>query len=145
MVLEMSYRTVDNVIDSWETLRRMPGYEEKAGMSIFRKGIDKPDDALMETRLVREHAKRYVRMVDRAVDMLGPDVELLTEILLDLGVSHSRFGVEASFYPPMGQALISTLEEMLGEDFTTEKKDSWLECYAALSYDMMRAKNLKRE
>eukprot|EP00980_Cylindrotheca_fusiformis_P015357 scaffold4306_cov154-Cylindrotheca_fusiformis.AAC.3 len=119
---------------------------EPRAIKVFSFGRDivKPDDALMESQLVRDHAKSYVRMVDRAVDMLGPDVELLTEILLDLGVNHSRFGVEVSFYPPMGQALILTLEEMLGDKFTTEKKESWLECYAALSYAMMRANTLRK-
>lgn len=81
-------------------------------------------------------------MVDRAVGLLGPDIELLTEILLELGVKHERFGVKASYYVPMGQALIQMLEELLGKDkyFTDDVKDSWLEVYQALSYDMIRAK-----
>jgi nitric oxide dioxygenase len=82
-------------------------------------------------------------MVDRAIGLLGPDIELLTEILIELGEQHSKFGVEACFYPPMGQALIQTMEKQLGKKFTPEIKDAWLECYQALAYDMMRAKNAK--
>jgi nitric oxide dioxygenase len=82
-------------------------------------------------------------MVDRAIALLGPDIELLTDILMELGRQHLKFGVEASFYPPMGQALIHTMEEMLGDKFVSSAKDAWLECYTALAYDMIRAKHSK--
>ena len=39
----------------------------------------------------------------------------------------------------MGRALMQILEELLGDRFTTEVKDSWLEVYQAFAYDMMRA------
>jgi hypothetical protein len=75
-------------------------------------------------------------MLDRAVDLLGPDIELLTEIILELGGKHVVYGVKASHYDPMGRALISTLQEILGDRFTQQQKDSWLEVYQALTYDM---------
>ena len=31
-----------------------------------------------------KHAKQFIDMFDKAVEMLGPDIELLTDILLDL-------------------------------------------------------------
>lgn len=37
MVADMSYSTVSSVIDSWEEIRRMPDYEEKAGVALFQK------------------------------------------------------------------------------------------------------------
>ena len=81
-------------------------------------------------------------MVDRAINLLGPDTELLTDILLELGTKHERFGVKSSYYPTMGVALIQALQELLGPDkFTTNVKNSWLEVYQALSYDMIRARN----
>jgi hypothetical protein len=108
----------------------------------FGKDVELNEDFFKSPRLVN-HAKHYISMVDRALDLLGPDIELLTEILLDLGRSHSRFGVEASFYPPMGQALIRTMEEMLGDTYTPAIKDAWVKCYQALAYDMIRAKHVK--
>jgi hemoglobin-like flavoprotein len=39
----------------------------------------------------------------------------------------------------MGQALISVVEELLGDEFTPQIKDAWVEVYQALSYDMIRA------
>ena len=40
------------------------------------------------------HAKYFIQMIDKALGMLGPDIELLTEILMDLGQKHVRFGVK---------------------------------------------------
>ena len=81
-----------------------------------------------------------VKMLDDAINMLGPDVELLTEVMTQLGEQHSSYGVEPSFYPPMGSALIETLNELLGNDFSEEMRDAWFECYQEISLDMMRAK-----
>ena len=43
----------------------------------------------------------------------------------------------------MGRALLKTIEELLGDRYTDEIKDSWLEVFQALSYDMIRAYNAK--
>lgn len=37
MVAEMTYHTVSRVIDTWESVRRLPDYEEVAGVLLFRK------------------------------------------------------------------------------------------------------------
>jgi hypothetical protein len=37
MVADMSYTTVSGVIDSWEEIRRIDGYEKKVGVSLFTK------------------------------------------------------------------------------------------------------------
>ena len=40
----------------------------------------------------------------------------------------------------MGRALIHSIQAVLGNRFTEEIKDAWVEVYGALSYDMIRAK-----
>lgn len=77
-------------------------------------------------------------MVDRALSLLGPDIELLTDILEDLGKKHVRFGVTPAMFPPMGMALLATVKELLGEKYTPEANKAWLEVYHAFSYDMIR-------
>ena len=62
---------------------------------------------------------------DTALNMLGPDIELLTEILLELGQKHVRYGVRSEMFPVMGDALIHTLSECLGDDFTDEIREAW--------------------
>jgi hemoglobin-like flavoprotein len=82
-----------------------------------------------------------MKMVDRAINLIGPDIDLLTEILLELGEKHDKFGVKPSYYPPMGQALIITMADMLGDKFTPDIKDACIETYQALAYVMIRARS----
>ena len=87
-----------------------------------------------------KHAVYFIQMIDKALGMLGPDIELLTEILMDLGVKHVQYGVKPEYFPSMGRALVYSVENMLGEDeFDRTMKDAWVEVYGALSYDMIRA------
>jgi hypothetical protein len=95
------------------------------------------EDFYKSPRLIK-HAKYFIQMVDRALSLLGPDIELLTEILEDLGKKHARFGVTPSMFPPMGMALLATVKELLGDKYTPEVKMAWLEVYHAFSYDMIR-------
>jgi hemoglobin-like flavoprotein len=100
------------------------------------------DEELFKSKRLIRHAEHYMNMVDRAINLLGPDIELLTDIMLELGQQHYKFGVEASFYPPMGVALLEVLQKFLGDSFTEEMKNSWLETYQALAYDMIRSKKV---
>ena len=50
-----------------------------------------------------------------------------------LAVKHVAYGITAAHYKPVGEALIWTLEQGLGPDFTPEVKDAWLSAYGALS------------
>jgi hemoglobin-like flavoprotein len=85
-------------------------------------------------------------MIDKALGMLGPDIEVLTGILLELGEKHIAYGVKPEYFPSMGRALIDTLGEELDSDYFTEDvKSDWIEVYGALSYDMIRAQKLVKE
>ena len=85
------------------------------------------------------HAVYMIQMLDTALNMLGPDIELLTEIMQELGVKHIRYGVRPEMFSFMGEALITTLEQTIGDDFTDAVRDAWKETYAQLSQDMIRA------
>ena len=80
-----------------------------------------------------------IQMLDTALNMLGPDIELLTEIMQELGVKHIRYGVRPDMFPVMGEALLHTLEQTLGTDFSDEIKDAWKETYHELAQDMVKA------
>jgi hypothetical protein len=60
-----------------------------------------------------------------------------------LGEKHSSFGVKALQYPAIREALLETIEEVLGGKVSWDVKEAWLEMYKALSYDMMQASNNK--
>ena len=84
------------------------------------------------------HAIYMIQMLDTSLNMIGPDLELLTEIMYDLGVKHARYGVEENMYAVMGVSLITALKETLGKDFTDVTEEAWLEMYRELTDDMIR-------
>lgn len=152
MVADLHYSTVSLIIDSWEAVRRIPNYEEVAGLKIFEKFFELAPSAkkvfsfgnedLVRSKRFVTHAKFFVGMIDKSLNLLGPDIELLTTILLDMGRQHHNFGVEASHYPPLGQAVLATLEELLKDKFTPKVRGAWVEVYQAMSYDMIRSVTL---
>lgn len=91
-----------------------------------------------------KHATYFIEMINKALEMLGPDIELLTEILLDLGAKHVGYGVKPEYFPSMGRALIHAIKESLDDEFSDQMNDAWVEVYGALSYDMIRAKTSQR-
>lgn len=56
-----------------------------------------------------------------------------------LAVKHVAYGVKPQHYAPVGAALVWTLEQGLGPDFTPETKAAWLGAYDALSGTMIEA------
>merc|ERR1712086_381125 len=156
---ELSYFTVSTVIDSWEVLKRKENYAENLGRIMFIKFFDripeakavfgfdtmkmKNDEDFYKSRVFLVHGKHFVLLLNRALDMLGPNLEMLTEILLDLGGTHrTKYGVKPEYFPVLGVALLESIEEMLGpKNFTDETKVCWLEVYTALTEIMTIRKN----
>ena len=110
---------------------------------IFGFHLNADVDELSKAPRFIKHAKYFIQMIDTALSMLGPDIELLTGILLDLGAKHVGYGVKPEYFPSMGRALIHAVKESLGDEFSDEMNDAWVEVYGALSYDMIRAQKIK--
>ena len=151
----MSYSTVSNVIDTWEKIRRIKDYEKLVGSQLFQRffaeepqakvifgmseSMDTNSDEILKNPRFVKHAVYFIQMIDRALGMLGPNTEILTEIMLDLGEKHVRYGVKPEYFASMGRALIHAVASNLDkENFTEEIKADWHEGYGALSYDMIR-------
>ena len=64
------------------------------------------------------HAVYMIQMLDTALNMLGPDIELLTEILLELGTKHERYGVKPEMFQTMGKSLEHMLEKIWDSTLT---------------------------
>ncbi|GAX29564.1 hypothetical protein FisN_24Lh015 [Fistulifera solaris] len=155
MVKEISYSTISNVMEDWESVKRTKDYEKVAGTKLFRRLFDKCPQAkllfgfpididvdspeLLQSKRFIAQAIYFWNMIDTSLNMLGPDIELLTEIMTELGTKHVVYGVKPDMFPIMGDALVWTLKEMLGDKFTEESEESWKETYGALSADMIRS------
>jgi hypothetical protein len=118
-----------------------------AAMRLFTFADDFEEDytatELYESQQFLRHARGVVKMLDRALGMLqGPDLELLKEVLRELGDRHVEYGVLPEHYPIVGEALLSTLETALGDKLWNEKvKSGWAAVYDIVSSSMVQGAN----
>ena len=57
----------------------------------------------------------------------------------DLGIRHVRYGVKPADYDALMEALLWTLEQSLGDDYTPAVRDAWTVCYDELAGEMKAA------
>lgn len=81
---------------------------------------------------------KLMTMLGTAVTNLHRLDEILPAVKA-LGERHKGYGVTTAHYAPVGAALLWTLEQGLGPDFTPEVKDAWTETYTALAGVMTSA------
>jgi nitric oxide dioxygenase len=55
-----------------------------------------------------------------------------------LARQHVDYGVRPDHYPVVGQALLWSLEQALGDDWTADEAASWSRAYAFVSDHMVR-------
>ncbi len=65
------------------------------------------------------------------------DLDAVVPVAKSLAVKHVAYGVQAEHYQPVGEALIWTLGQGLGEDFTDDTRDAWLAAYTLLATVMI--------
>jgi hemoglobin-like flavoprotein len=90
---------------------------------------------LSESRHFRKHAQAVVEGVGAVVAELGDTGALLRQ-LRRLGRRHARMGLAAAHFDLVGACLISTLEQGLGDAFTTELRELWVVAYHLVSTTM---------
>jgi len=94
---------------------------------LFKGNMDEQGNKLMATLTT------VVRNLDK-LDTIMPAVQ-------NLAVRHIAYGVRPEHYAPVGAALLWTLEQGLGPDFTPETASAWATAYGALSTVMIEAAN----
>ncbi|HWM46265.1 MAG TPA: globin family protein [Xanthobacteraceae bacterium] len=90
-----------------------------------------PDD-------LSQQKKKLMQMLATAVTNLH-QVEKILPAVQDLGRRHVAYGVTPSHYEPVGAALLWTLEQGLGPDFTPAVKEAWTTTYTTVAKVMTDA------
>lgn len=85
-----------------------------------------------------EQGKKLMQMIGAAVGKLN-DLDTLVPIVQGLGQRHVAYGVQQAHYQLVGAALIKTLGQGLGDDFTPAVKAAWTDVYGVLADVMMGA------
>ena len=85
-----------------------------------------------------EQGRKLMQMIGAAVGKLD-DPASLVPVLQNLGRRHAGYGVKASHYPIVGAALLKTLEQGLGADFTPDVRTAWAGVYGVIAETMTAA------
>ncbi|MDJ1184482.1 globin family protein [Roseofilum casamattae] len=63
--------------------------------------------------------------------------EALSDKLKGLGTRHVKYGALPAHYPLVGGALLKTFEQYLGDQWTPEVKQAWIDAYQAIANLML--------
>lgn len=87
---------------------------------------------------MKEQGKKLMTMIGLAVKGLT-DLEKIVPAVQQLGVRHKEYGVTADQFITVGEALLWTLEQGLGDDWNDELKEAWATVYGVLAGTMIDA------
>ena len=87
---------------------------------------------------IKEQGRKLMQALAFVVKGLSKP-ETILPVVEDLGRRHTDYGVESTHYDTVGSALLWTLEQGLGSDFTPEVKEAWAAAYGLLSQVMQEA------
>ena len=87
---------------------------------------------------MKEQGKKLMVMIGTAVNSLT-NIEAVVPAIRDMAIRHVDYGVKPEDYDSVGTALLWTLEQGLGDDFTPEVKDAWAEVYGLVAGTMKDA------
>jgi len=87
---------------------------------------------------MEEQGKKLMKMIATAVNALDR-LDDIVPAVQDLGVRHVAYGVKDKDYDTVGEALLWTLEQGLGDLYTPEVQEAWTVVYGVLSDTMKGA------
>lgn len=85
----------------------------------------------------RRNLMQTLAVVVKSIDKL----ETIVPAVRALGARHAGYGVTPAMFGTVGQALIDTLAVGLGDAFTTECRNAWIDAYYILANVMIEAMN----
>ena len=132
----MEQRQVDLVRASFA---RLPQDAEAVGMLFYAVlfKIDPELRPLFKGNLNRQ-SELLVTMIATAVDNLDR-LDLVLTAVQDLGRRHARYGIKDVDYDTVETALLLTLAQALGSEFSPDVRQAWIACYRTLAEVMKTA------
>lgn len=132
----MQQHSITLVQDSWQQVAAIA----PQAAELFYQNLFAADPSLkpLFKGEMPEQGKKLMQMIGAAVGKLN-DLPTLVPILQGLGKRHAGYGVEDSHYQTVGAALLKTLGQGLGADFTEEVKNAWTAVYTVMADVMVAA------
>lgn len=131
----MNKETIQLVQNSWQKVIAI-GPQAAA---LFYQNLFEADPALKPLFKgdLQAQGKKLIEMISIAVNKLA-DLDALIPVLQNLGKRHAAYGVQDAHYDTVGAALLKTLGQGLGNEFTGEVKAAWTSVYQVMA-DVMKA------
>ena len=123
-----------------ETWRKLTPMADAAARLFYERlfEIDDTTRPLFKTTDLAEQRQKLIHALVMVVQGLD-HLEALVPTLEGLGRRHVQYGVTNGHYESVGAALLWTLEQGLGSEWTSEVKAAWLSAYLLLT-DVMRGR-----
>jgi hemoglobin-like flavoprotein len=132
----MNQNTVKLVQDSWAKV--LPIAPQAARLFYHNLFTLDPTLKPLFRGDMEEQGRKLMRMIDVAVGKLD-QIDSLVPVLQQLGRRHADYGVEPEHYRTVGSALLATLAQGLGEDFTDPVRAAWAGVYGVMAEVMTDA------
>jgi hemoglobin-like flavoprotein len=83
--------------------------------------------------------EQYGKLLDafNIIVMRLEDLDSIKQQISELGARHKDYGTKPEHFSLMGETLIHTLKECLGEEWNMETEEAWDLCFETLSNRMM--------
>ena len=151
------YQSISNVLTCWEKANQKYSCREEIGSAILQELFEiEPETKLVfgfqpnqtnskgNTMLrmgLMTHGLRIVHMIDQILDLMGPDMDVLNEILQEQARRHQKHGVKKEHFAHMGTAIRGALSKILDGDnvYTAEVDKSWKEMFDILTATIVQS------
>jgi len=132
----MNQEIVRQVQESFKAL--VPIADQVGPMFYARLFETHPELRPMFAQDIQPQAKKLVQMLALVVSGLHR-LDALLPVVRDLARRHTGYGVDGAHYAVVGETLIWTLEQGLGDAFTPAIRHAWASAYGTLSSAMISA------
>lgn len=133
----MTEKQISLIKKSWKTFRSMD--PAIVGDAFYSKLFhEHPELRKMFPKNMDDQYRKLTDMLSVLVIRLD-QMEQLEADIASMGLRHRGYGVKTSHYKVVGDALLWTLRQGLGKEWTSEMEEAWSACYQAISDIMIRA------
>lgn len=138
----MEAQIINTVQSTWKIIDVIDVIALKAA-SLFYSNLFEADPSLkaLFKGNMEDQGKKLMQMIGTAVEKLN-DLENLIPVLQSLAQRHASYGVKEAHYHTVGESLLKTLEQGLGEAFTPQVKSAWIEVYSVIAETMIAHQKL---
>lgn len=133
----MTHRQINLIKSSWKMVSAIDAVT--VGSLFYNRLFEiAPEVKPMFTTPVPEQSKKLLAMLSYIIHKLDKLEDIVQEVN-KLAERHTTYGVKKEHYEKVGQALLWTLEQGLGDNWNEELKEAWTTCYITLADAMIGA------